>query len=388
MPLFVRASAGSLIAVFFTFVTPCGTGWAQSADSLVGKVMTVKGPIAPGALGETLPHEHLFMDFQPPLNTPEGWTAVGARRPVTPDDMAFFEAPLTMDKLGQAKMGRANRDNRRLDNEAMEIREVADYKLSGGNSLVEVSSIGLGRNPAAIKRVSDATGVNIVMGSGWYEHGYVQDAIDKRSVPDLANEIVRDITVGVGGIHAGVIGEIGVKDFSQAYEKKIVAAAGRASLISGAPISIHIGVGSRDQLGVLALLKEGGVDLSRVAMGHSDPLVTDMPLMKKILDQGAFIEFDLLGRAPTVRSTYTDHDVAVAIAALIKQGYGKQILLSQDVCFKMDLKSYGGGGYSFINEQFIPYLKRMGVADDQIAQMTIENPKRLLTFAAPRPVKN
>lgn len=321
------------------------------------------------------------MDFQPPLNTPEGWTAVGARRPVTSEDMAFFKTPLTMDKLGPAKMGRANRDNRRLDNEAMEIREVADYKLSGGNSLVEVSSIGLGRNPAAIKRVSDATGVNIVMGSGWYEHGYVQGAIDKRSVPDLANEIVRDIT-------AGVIGEIGVKDFSQEYEKKIVAAAGRASLLSGAPISIHIGVGSRDQLGVLALLKEEGVDLSRVAMGHSDPLVTDMPLMKKILDQGAFIEFDLLGRAPTVRSTYTDHDVAVAIAALIKQEYGKQILLSQGVCFKMDLKSYGGGGYSFINEQFIPYLKRMGVTDDQIAQMTVENPERLLTFVASRPVRN
>ena len=84
MPLFIRASAGSLIAVFFTFVTPCGTSSAQSADSMVGKVMTVKGPIAPGALGVTLPHEHLFMDFQPPLNTPEGWIAVGARRPRAP----------------------------------------------------------------------------------------------------------------------------------------------------------------------------------------------------------------------------------------------------------------------------------------------------------------
>ena len=80
--------------------------------------------------------------------------------------------------------------------------------------------------------------------------------------------------------------------------------------------------------------------------------------------------------------------MAVAIAALIKQRYGKQILLSQDVCFKMDLKSFGGGGYSFINEQFIPYLKRMGVTDEQVAQMTIENPKRFLTFVAPRPVKN
>ncbi|MCC7463143.1 MAG: phosphotriesterase [Gammaproteobacteria bacterium] len=390
MTLFTRIAAGSLAAILASLAVPADAASAQSTGTLVGRVMTVNGPISPEALGMTLPHEHLFMDFHPPLDTPDGWRAVGASRPVTSDDIAFFEAPLTMDKLGLVKMGRANRDNRRLDDEDMEIREITDFRLSGGGTLVEVSSIGLGRNPAAIKRVADATGVNIVMGSGWYEQGYVLDAIDKRSVADLADEMVRDITVGVDGtgIRAGIIGEIGIKDLSRAYDRKIIAAAGRASLLSGAPLSIHMGAGSRDQLGVLQLLKDAGVDLSRVAMGHSDSLVTDMSLMKQILDQGAFIEFDLLGRAPTVRSTFTDHDVAVAIVALLKQGYGRQILLSQDVCSKLDLKSYGGGGYSFINEQFIPYLRRMGVTRDQIAQMVIDNPRRLLTFVAPRPLGN
>ena len=68
---------------------------------------------------------------------------------------------------------------------------------------------------------------------------------------------------------------------------------------------------------------------------------------------------------------------------MIKAGYLERILLAQDVCTKIQLKSYGGSGYSYVLERFVPYLKRLGVSDPQIDTILVENPKRVLTFRAP-----
>jgi len=346
--------------------------------------MTVNGPIAPETLGMTLPHEHLFSDLQPALDSAEGWRAIGESKPESPEEIAFYTAPLTIERLGAALMGKPNRDHRRLDDEAAAIKEVTDYKWFGGRTIVDVTSIGFHRDPAALKRVADATGVNIVMGAGWYEHGYVGNALDRRSVADLADEIVRDIRMGVGGtgIRAGIIGEVGVRDASQPYEKKILAAAARASRLTGAAISVSFAKGHHDQIATLQILKQAGADLTRVALGHANPIADNLTLMQQILQQGAYLEFDLLGDAPHILTEVPDHDVALAIVELFKQGYGRQILLSQDVRTKTDLKAYGGSGYSFIPEQFVPYLKQLGVDDEQIALMLVENPRRLLTLAA------
>jgi phosphotriesterase-related protein len=78
-----------------------------------------------------------------------------------------------------------------------------------------------------------------------------------------------------------------------------------------------------------------------------------------------------------------DSDVARGIVEMIKAGYTDRILLSQDVCTKLQLKSYGGSGYSYIVEYFLPYLKRLGVTDAQIHTIMVENPRRVLTFVAP-----
>lgn len=127
------------------------------AEFMAGKVMTVNGPVAPESLGVTLPHEHLLLDLQPPIDTPEGWREVGAVKPATAEEQSYYDAPFTMELIGAATMGKPNRDNRRLDDEATAIREATDYKWSGGGTLVDVTSIGISRNPAALKRIADAT---------------------------------------------------------------------------------------------------------------------------------------------------------------------------------------------------------------------------------------
>lgn len=382
-------AAGVLVALVAATVLG-GYAPAAAAESLAGKVMTVRGPIAPEALGMTLPHEHLFVDLRPPADTPAGWRALGAARPATPAELAFYAAPLTLERIGAASMGRPNQDNLRLDDAAVIAREATGFKWLGGGTIVELTSADVGRDPAALARLAALTGLNVVMGTGWHAPGYAGDAVDGRAVEELTAELVRDIVAGVPGtgIRAGIIGEIGIEDAARTYERKVLAAAAEASRRTGAAISLGVLSGRRAQLAALAVLQDAGADLRRVAVGHANLIATDLPLMRRILQQGAYLQFDTLGRPPHVLTEVSDHDVALAIVALIAEGHGGQILLSQDVHAKTDLQAYGGSGYAFIAARFIPYLRQLGVTAPQITRIVVENPGRLLTLARPLPARN
>ena len=76
--------------------------------------------------------------------------------------------------------------------------------------------------------------------------------------------------------------------------------------------------------------------------------------------------------------------MAEAIPKLIEAGYADRLLLSQDVCNKMHLKKYGGTGYSFLQEKFLPEIRSRGVSEEHIQMMMVENPKRILTFVEPQ----
>src|SRR5207244_11398316 len=100
------------------------------------------------------------------------------------------------------------------------------------------------REPAWLARVSGATGLNVVMGCGWYRGAYypAEARIDRRSVDDLADELVREATDGVGesGIRPGVIGEIGTdKPWVSALEERVHRAAARASRRPGLALTPH-----------------------------------------------------------------------------------------------------------------------------------------------------
>ena len=76
--------------------------------------------------------------------------------------------------------------------------------------------------------------------------------------------------------------------------------------------------------------------------------------------------------------------VAEGVRNLIGAGYLNRILISQYVCTKVQLKRYGGTGYSYILEEFLPHLRKTGTTEDQIRQIMVENPKNVLTFVEPQ----
>jgi phosphotriesterase-related protein len=91
-------------------------------------VMTVRGPVEARDLGLTLAHEHLLLDR--------------------------YRVTTLSDHL--------------LDDPALAARELARYRAAGGGALVDLTTEDTGRDPLALRRISDETGVHVVMGCGWY----------------------------------------------------------------------------------------------------------------------------------------------------------------------------------------------------------------------------
>ncbi len=362
-----------------------------NVPNMAGRVMTVRGPIDPDELGPTLMHEHLFITllkaFEPGHYTPA-------------TDWGLWEQELTMDKLNLVRARKPIKDNYVLTDVQTAIDEALEFRYHGGGTIVDVTSIGIRRDPMALSRVSQATGLNVVMGAGWYQKLYHPADMDDKTVEDMTDEIVRDVTIGVGdtGIRSGIIGEVGIEGNPiTENEVKSIRASGRASRATGAPISFHRGGVGREKLTVIGILGEEGTDMSRVIFGHSDPIATDLDLMLELLDHGVYIQFDLLGRVGVPLRYAPDGDdfpsfftsagtaaVADAIPRLIEAGYADRVLLSQDVCTKMQLKKYGGTGFSFIQERFLPELRSRGISEEHIQMLMVGNPQRILTFAEPQ----
>ena len=129
-------------------------------------------------------HEHLFVattrTYQPDDNTPA-------------TDWYLWEQELTMDKLDLVRARKPIRDNWFLADEQTAIDEAMEFRNLGGGTLVELTSIGIRRDPLAMARVSHATGLNVVMGAGWYMKLYHPADMDTLTVEDMTDEIVRDV---------------------------------------------------------------------------------------------------------------------------------------------------------------------------------------------------
>ncbi|QXJ22352.1 phosphotriesterase [Actinomadura graeca] len=310
--------------------------------------MTVTGPLAPDDLGHTVTSVHLVSDL---------------------GDGAPGGPPVTMDLLGALTLGAPNRDDLRLTEETARP-ELADFAALGGGAVVETTCPDLGRDPAALARLARATGVHVIMGCG--RHSAPADS----SAEDLAEEIVRDLRDGAGGVRAGVIGRIGALDPDRPADRALAEAVADAARRTGAPVLVDRGAADT----VLDLLAAVGGDAGRVAVGGCDALATDVGALAAFAGRGAYVQFDGLGRLPTVYSEVDDQDVAAAVLALAGRGHAERILLSPGVSRKSDLKGFGGGGYGFVVQQFAPYLGFTGADEALLHTLTVTNPQRWLTI--------
>ena len=355
----------------------------EQIPDLTGKVLTVAGPVEPDALGPTLMHEHLFVDLRRPPH---------ALRPG--EDRPEAGEPLTLANLARTRRGFPNADNDVLDDFDEMLAEVLAFRRAGGGTVVDVTLPDIGRAPEALLRISRASGLHVVMGSGWYTPTFHPLDMDERTVDELTDVIVSDIAVGADGtgIRAGIIGEVGAECAPlTTNEYKSVRASARASRITGAPITFHVGGVGEEKFDVLDVLDEEGVPASNVVLGHAGGMAVDLPFARRILARGVFIEFDFLASPGSPWGHLVllgDAKVARGMAALVAEGYAGQLLLGHDVCQKIQLARYGGQGFGYVSEHFLPALRRLGVGDDALEQIMVGNPARALAFGPPSPISS
>lgn len=339
---------------------------APAIPDLSGRILTVAGPIDPPQAGQTLMHEHIFIDFKapPPMSPPPaGISVLSAAPPPAPP---------------------GGRGGGGLTDYAESLEEIVAFKKIGGGTIVDTTNFGLTRDPEALLRVSKASGLHVVMGAGWYQKALHPPDMSERTVEELTAIVVRDVTVGAQGtnIRSGIIGEVGVNGRPLVEnEIKSIRASARAARLTGAPMTIHSFGSPEDMLRTLDIIESEGVTLSRVVMGHTGG--RDMAYMKQLFDRGVYVEYDYMGQAPLTAAR--DDQIVASIASVIEAGYADRILVAHDVCTKPQLKKNGGGGYTYISTVIVPGLKAKGVSDENIHKILVDNPRRVLTFVKPQP---
>jgi phosphotriesterase-related protein len=350
---------------------------------ITGKVLTVLGPIEPEEMGVTLTHEHLLIDLD------------GYYEQADEATVRFYEnVPVTMDILGRmSKLWFRSHANLRVLDEKLAVEEALRFRHAGGDSLVDTTSIGIARDPLALTRISRATGLNVVMGSSYYIPMFHPPNMDGREEGEIEEEIVRDVTVGVGdtGVRSGVIGEIGCTRPLEDNVAKVLRASARASERTGAAITIHPGFGP-DSDGspaeILDKLVEAGADPKQVIMGHIGPIVHDLGALRDLASSGVYIQHDLFGYEDTNQKyrggtgrKISDAQRIERIEHLVERGFEDQLLVAQDRCSLIHLKAYGGVGYAHILESIVPRMRKRGFDQALIDKLLTGNPAKALAFA-------
>ncbi len=328
--------------------------------------MTVCGPVSPEDLGVTLSHEHLFLSFPHQASVP-----------TTPGEKEVFEQPVSpanRDLLMRNPY--AVRDNLVIESFETAVREVARFRERGGRSIIECTSTGIGRDPSRLKELSLRTGVNIVAGCGYYTADTHPEEVTEKEPDELAAKMIHDLEVGIDatGIRAGVIGEIGTSDPLHPAEKKVLRAAAEASRKTGAPIQVHTYPWANRGLEALDVLEHAGADPARVVICHTD-VVLDVAYIMQCLRRGCFIQFDNFGKeftpepgpesfagGPFARDT----ERVGVLKKLVSEGYAEQLLITNDVCFKVMLHEYGGKGYDHILTTIIPAMLECGIPREAV----------------------
>ena len=262
-----------------------------------------------------------------------------------------------------------------LSDKERSLKELRTFASIGGKSLVEGSTIDYGRDATAMKWMSQESGVHVVATSGFNKHIYFPDWVNEKSIDEISEMLIKEITVGIDGtnIRAGQLKAGSWYNVIHPLEEKVTRAVAIAHKDTNAPIWLHTEAGTM-ALEMLDILEEYEVDLSNVVVGHMDRN-PDYYYFKKILDRGASVGFD----GPSKVKYHPDNIRVDLIKRLVEEGYIKQITISGDMGRQSYLHAYGGGpGFNFIKNKFIPRLIEEGLTEADIEQIFVVNPREWL----------
>ncbi|MDE0137532.1 MAG: hypothetical protein OXM57_05260 [bacterium] len=316
-----------------------------------GLIRTVLGDVAPEPWGITNAHAHLVGvpdTSKPPFDTTDA-----------------SELTMTLDDS---------------------LPELEDFAGAGGFCLVDLTPAGMGRDPAALVRASEQTGMHIVMGTGIYHHAHHPGSIAGLDEAEIAEMLVRDIVEGVDGtgVRAGIIGEQGTFTGPMTEREKVVfRASAMAAMETGVAVTTHthLGLNALDQIDVLTSV---GLAPERIVIGHLDDGEPDLDLIREIIKRGAWAQFDDIGyeyytERLKVQMT-TDVVRAAKLLQLAEEGLAGRVILASDFGMQRHLQVRGGPGLVVLADGFRRTALDGGVPEEVLDQCMITNPATVLTM--------
>jgi phosphotriesterase-related protein len=186
-------------------------------------------------------------------------------------------------------------------------------------------------------------------------------------------------------VRAGILGELGTSSPIHPFEERQLRAAARVQRATGVPINVHPSIWAHEHLRILDILEDAAADLTRVALSHCDQLV-EPDWHARIAERGVTLCFDTFGAEFTYDSDGSrepqDTERIECLLRLLEAGRGSQLLLSHDICSRLQLSLYGGPGYDHILATIVPRLRAEGVSATEVDHMLIANPRKLLAMPA------
>jgi predicted metal-dependent phosphotriesterase family hydrolase len=322
-------------------------------------INTVLGPIAPESLGRTLAHEHLVPGTCELAHYAKG------RGPASPVEIL--------------------------------AQQLSDIRAGGGQTVIDVTG-NRQQYYGLLPDLSRRTGVQIVVSTAFYKEPHLPAFFQTQSTDWIADLFVRQFHEGVDGtgIRPGIIGEVGTSMGKiLPAEEKLLRAAARAHRSTGLPITTHCTIAT---MGVeqLDLFESEGVALDQVVIGHCD-LTDDLSYHTAITDRGAFVAIDTIGKehyryirfgtqsglVSREEEYYhrSDESRINLLLELLHRGLAGQLLISMDITAHeafYNPRTYGEHGYAYLLGPFCQRLRERGVSEDELTQLLVRNPARLL----------
>jgi phosphotriesterase-related protein len=313
-------------------------------------VSTVSGPIDTSQLGVTLMHEHVFvLSTEIQRNFQAGWD-----------------------------------EERRV---ADAIARLAAAKARVVDTIVDPTVVGLGRDVARVRRVAAAAGVQLLVATGLYTYDELPFYFRFRGPgtifdgPEPMVELfARDVEEGIAGtgVKAAMLKCAADAEGLTPGVERVLRAVAQAHRRTGAPVTVHTHPASRNGLEVQRVLREEGVDLTRVVIGHSGD-TDDLAYLEELLAAGSFIGMDRFG----LDAVLPFEARVRTVAALCERGFAGRMVLSHDSSCYIDWLpeealplATPNWHLLHIHDDVLPALRERGVTDEQLDTMLVGNPRR------------
>ncbi|HBO3329403.1 phosphotriesterase family protein [Metapseudomonas otitidis] len=383
-------------------------------------VRTVRGLMAPEYIGITDMHEHVLRDHV--VTDAEAQKMFDAQ---TLKEMAMFSEPedvpdsyfpekgnpITLQNRNYLTHFYSNGKDQFLLDAKLMTGELRDFAALGGKSILDCSPTYERGNPLVVRRMSEETGVNVIMSTGINSHVLLPEKYKRMSVTELANFFEKEINVGIddtdvccGNIKLLAEAEqFGVKATEDEPLLRGLEAAAGISRNSGVPVTVHAYMlGTPVMKEFMGIANKFGMPKGRMILAHfstalapmdyktlmQDPkaFAPDLDIGYFAMDQGFILSFDLFGAGSSWVDTHEglvpayDPIALAAIYQYVKKGYGDRIVLGTDLWMRNSARKYGGGGISKLLNYVVPLLAENGLNQKEIDQILIHTPARMLAF--------